>query len=1090
MANFDAQITDLVGGTVDQTACDQWMADGAKEIINVLPEKLKAKCSTVTPLNASATTMDLDGVGDILHVTRLSANSGGFQIPCREIPAMYGGLATDEDSLDYYGTASDPVFWVASNTSDAGTLFVKPDPESTQVAYVHHITYPTVDASGVSVIANFPDEAEYLVVLYAAIKQLHQYMNSKKSDLPSDIVVPVIETTSESLPTWSAPDDFTVPVKPAVPTFSAQSVSITGTAPTYSKPVFSAPSLPSIGALTMPTVPTAPTLSSQTLVTASGSAPSYSKPSLTTRVSFEDFWEDEEDKNPFGDNDPGTFSLSAVAPAIPSINTIAYTDASNSDASGTAVGAITVGSVNKADISGNVPSYTKPTMTARVAFSSYSTGLSEADPGILSIVAVTPATPTPPSFSTPSIGTTTVDSTTLNNLGVAPTYDKPTITSRAAFNDYWTLADFGDSDPGELTITAAPPAVPTLSSSSASVPSTPPTFTKPAVALDFAKVNTYIDTDEDTELSSAKLQQIGTQLSEYQANIQNEQIEFNKESTVYQAELQVAIQNAQIDNQEDARKLQKYQAEVATYTSDISKQLQEYQQRVSRYLAELNTVYQAWAKTESDSLQQYNADMQNNLNDFNKSNTEYQVRLQEAIQQTQLNAQKAQQDAQLGANEKQQEASLLLQKENQEYSQKLQKYQSQLSVYQADVNTQVQEYGQKLSQYQVELNTRYQAWAKAESDTLQEYNSNIQNELNEYNKENAKYQANIQAEIAKHNSDLQKAINQANIDAQKVRQEAAQTTDVDKFNKQQDQALDLENKAKGMEKLIQDNNSILQKYQAEVSTYQANIGKEVQEYSTKMSRYTTEMNTAYTAWAKTESDSLQQYSADIQNELNEFNKENTAYQGILQENIQQVQLQDANEARKLQKYQTELTSYQNEVNAKVQEWVNEEWNQNFQKYQTDYSNKLQEYSNNLQNELNEFNKENVEYQAKLQKDVQDAQLSDANESRKLQKYQAETATYGSELSANAQKFTNALEKNRAAFDTSMQKFQSDLQKVSTVNSTALQKFSSEINDFSARLQKQTTDYQWYQSQYQQLKIDYQQGLQQLIGGGVPQQQQE
>ena len=40
---FDTQITDLVGGTIDQTACDQWAADACKEIINVLPEKLKAK---------------------------------------------------------------------------------------------------------------------------------------------------------------------------------------------------------------------------------------------------------------------------------------------------------------------------------------------------------------------------------------------------------------------------------------------------------------------------------------------------------------------------------------------------------------------------------------------------------------------------------------------------------------------------------------------------------------------------------------------------------------------------------------------------------------------------------------------------------------------------------------------------------------------------------------------------------------------------------------------------------------------------------------------------------------------------------------
>ena len=43
---FDTQITDLVGGTIDQTACDQWAADACKEIIHVLPAKLKAKCAT------------------------------------------------------------------------------------------------------------------------------------------------------------------------------------------------------------------------------------------------------------------------------------------------------------------------------------------------------------------------------------------------------------------------------------------------------------------------------------------------------------------------------------------------------------------------------------------------------------------------------------------------------------------------------------------------------------------------------------------------------------------------------------------------------------------------------------------------------------------------------------------------------------------------------------------------------------------------------------------------------------------------------------------------------------------------------------
>ena len=183
-STFSAKIVNLVGAFSDEDALDDWMAEGAKEIISVLPDKLKVKCSTITLLNNSATTMDLDGVGDVLYVTRENADSG-YQVPCREIPAIYGGLATDSDSLDYYGTVTDPVYWMQSGTDtigteDAGTLFVKPDPTANQVGYVHHISYPSVDASGVNTIANFPDEAEHLVVLYAAIKATEHMMLSEE----------------------------------------------------------------------------------------------------------------------------------------------------------------------------------------------------------------------------------------------------------------------------------------------------------------------------------------------------------------------------------------------------------------------------------------------------------------------------------------------------------------------------------------------------------------------------------------------------------------------------------------------------------------------------------------------------------------------------------------------------------------------------------------------------------------------------------------------------------------------------------------------------------------------------------------------
>ena len=50
--------------------------------------------------------------------------------------------------------------------------------------------------------------------------------------------------------------------------------------------------------------------------------------------------------------------------------------------------------------------------------------------------------------------------------------------------------------------------------------------------------------------------------------------------------------------------------------------------------------------------------------------------------------------------------------------------------------------------------------------------------------------------------------------------------------------------------------------------------------------------------------------------------------------------------------------------------------------------------------------------------------------------------------------------------------------------------NEEFKKFTANLQKHTTDYQWLQSQYVQLKSDYRQGLQMLISGGLPQPQQE
>ena len=118
------------------------------------------------------------------------------------------------------------------------------------------------------------------------------------------------------------------------------------------------------------------------------------------------------------------------------------------------------------------------------------------------------------------------------------------------------------------------------------------------------------------------------------------------------------------------------------------------------------------------------------------------------------------------------------------------------------------------------------------------YQSAMQNQLNVFNKENVRYQANVQAEAQKHNSDLQKAITQAQLDAADAQQEAQQATQVDLANKAQDQVLALQNAAETMAAAIQNNDDLLQKFNAEISKYASQVNDEVQEYGANLQKDT------------------------------------------------------------------------------------------------------------------------------------------------------------------------------------------------------------------------------------------------------------
>ena len=197
LTGFDADSTsDSETGEDFNLLANQWLVDGAREVINILPRKLKIKCVKMTALTSS-TPMDLDAAGEIFHVTRENADSG-YHIGCREINPIYGGSTEDSTSL-YSASATDPAYWIESDTGGDPKLFVKPDPTANQPARVHSVSYPpnstSWDGSNLpgeaTSISNFPDEAEHLVVLRAAITAA-QYLLATEED--PELYIPMISS--------------------------------------------------------------------------------------------------------------------------------------------------------------------------------------------------------------------------------------------------------------------------------------------------------------------------------------------------------------------------------------------------------------------------------------------------------------------------------------------------------------------------------------------------------------------------------------------------------------------------------------------------------------------------------------------------------------------------------------------------------------------------------------------------------------------------------------------------------------------------------------------------------------------------------
>jgi len=191
------------------------------------------------------------------------------------------------------------------------------------------------------------------------------------------------------------------------------------------------------------------------------------------------------------------------------------------------------------------------------------------------------------------------------------------------------------------------------------------------------------------------LNEYSNALQEYQLDIQNELNEFNKENVAYQAELQKKIKDAELNDANQNRLLQKYLNEIQGFGVTINAEVETWSKN------EIENKFNKWLNEYSNALQEYQLDIQNELNELNKENVAYQAELQKKIKDAELND--------------------------------------------ANQNRLLQTYSNEIQGFGVTINAEVETWSKNEIENkFNKWLNEYANKVQVYNVDIAKYNANLQ----------------------------------------------------------------------------------------------------------------------------------------------------------------------------------------------------------------------------------------------------------------------------------------------------------------------------------------------------------
>jgi|TARA_R100001086_G_scaffold248023_1_gene183874 hypothetical protein len=178
--SFKDQVDALTGfGTTENDALSDWLTAGARSVLNSLPlNKLERIASNENFTN----NIDVEGKKILAVVRKDNNHASKIYTPCRKLPPSMMGRVNDTNYMEA-ASESDPAYIIQNDV-----LNTYPASNSSSDSRVVFVNSSITSAHGDTSISNFPDEAEYAVVLFAARQALERKISDANVDEDIELV--------------------------------------------------------------------------------------------------------------------------------------------------------------------------------------------------------------------------------------------------------------------------------------------------------------------------------------------------------------------------------------------------------------------------------------------------------------------------------------------------------------------------------------------------------------------------------------------------------------------------------------------------------------------------------------------------------------------------------------------------------------------------------------------------------------------------------------------------------------------------------------------------------------------------------------